>query len=90
MKRLIVAKLTQLYTKDIAHNMANISNVNQLLLTIDKIRNYAISLPYLSKVLVLPTEYQNMFKKAFYDQKKMSTIECDNHADENVYYVCSK
>lgn len=43
------------YTKDISQNATNVSTFIELIKTVSNLRNYAVSLPYLSKTMIMPT-----------------------------------
>ena len=63
------------YTNDIRQQTKKNNEFLSLLYSVEKIRNYIVSLPYLSKHFIIPSEFQTFFKTIFYDQKKIKMIE---------------
>ena len=59
------------YIDDLKHLIANNLIFKNTYDSLSKISNYTKSLPYFSKLFYQPNEYQNLHKKAFYDQKQV-------------------
>lgn len=60
---------------DVKQSTVNNEIFLEVLKSVGKIKNYTNSLPYLSKIFVIPTAFQAVFKKVFYDQKKMKIVD---------------
>lgn len=87
----LVHEYLRKYRGDLNHSLANNLTFISLLRSVERIRNFSDSLPYLSKLLVIPTEFQSLNKKAFYDQKKMKIVEQEHRSGfDSIYYIESK
>ena len=78
------------YSQDLVQNLANVECIGETCDIVVKLRNYIDSLPYLSKIFVIPSELQHFMKKNLYDQKKINLIEQSHEDNPKITYISSK
>lgn len=73
-KRLIQLKLLQSYSKDLLMTANKLNVATETIKYIEKLKNYTISVPFLSNIFTVPTENRIIDNKVLYDQAKSKKI----------------
>jgi len=67
-------KLLQCYSKDLLMTANKLNVGTETLRYIEKLKNYTISVPFLSNIFTIPTENKLIDNKILYDQAKSKKI----------------